>query len=169
MDSEKIGKESRDDLVKEFLEILKEKYDLQNEDLIKLLQKEDTANIPCSIFNEKLGSLESIVKYLKEEREFNYKKIAFLLHRKDGPIGVTYRNAKKKFDEKLNTDSKYFIPLTIFSNTKSSVLENIVSYLKSHYSLNFNEIANLLKRDYKTIWTVYQKFLKKSKLNKHEK
>ncbi len=154
-------------IIKSFLEFLKEKGNIDSSELFKQINKNDQLLIPCSIFNEKLGSLESIVKYMKEEKEFDYNKIASLLFRKSGPIGITYRNANKKHPEKLFIDSKYFIPIEIFSNTKLSVLENITYYLKNN-SLKLHQIAILLHRDDRTIWTTYQKALKKLNLKKGE-
>ena len=148
-------------IIKSFLEFLKEKSNLQPSDIFNLLNKESIIQIPTSIFNKKLGPLESIVKFLKEDKYLDYNKISLLLKRNPGPIGITYRNSKKKFDSRLSLDSKYFIPITIFSNQKLTILENIVFYLKDHYSLNFHKVAVLLSRDDRTIWTVYQKSLKK--------
>ena len=45
------------------------------------------------------------------------------------------------------------IPLSIFSLTKLSALENIVYYLTSKKQLKQTEIAFLLKRNPRTIWT----------------
>ncbi len=109
-----------------------------------------------------MGSLESIVKYLKENLNIKVKKIASLLNRNDKTIWSTFSNAKRKYPEKLiEQESKVNIPISIFGSRKLSVLESIVYYLKENYELSFHEIALILKRDDRTIWTVYQKAKKK--------
>jgi hypothetical protein len=52
------------------------------------------------------------------------------------------------------------VPLSIFPN-KIGALEAIVKYLKENIKMNYSEIAELLNRDDRTIWTVYQRALKK--------
>ncbi len=117
--------------------------------------------IPISIFNTELSTFESIVKYLREEKEYSYKKISEILKRKTGPIGVTYRNAKKKFSAKLDvSDTSIVIPFSIFKQ-KLTILEAVVLHLKES-DLTFGKIAKLLKRDYRTIWTVYSRARRKN-------
>lgn len=62
--------------------------------------------------------------------------------------------------------SRLFIPISIFS-TKLSPAEAIVKYLKEQHYFTYKEIADLLNRDQRGIWTSYdrakkrkQKFLK---------
>jgi predicted transcriptional regulator len=55
------------------------------------------------------------------------------------------------------------IPLRLFSNKKLGVLEVVVKYLKEHTPLSYAEIAKLLNRDQRTIWTTYSKVIKKHK------
>ena len=167
MEREDLIQSNEELVIKSFLEFLKEKCNIQSNDIIKLLKENEQTQIPCSIFNKKLGCLESIVKYLREEKELNYEKIASLLFRKPGSIGVSYRNAKRKYSERFNLDSKYNLSINIFSNTGLSILENITFYLKNHYDLTFHKISVLLQRDDRTIWTVYNKAIKKLKLRKY--
>lgn len=54
------------------------------------------------------------------------------------------------------------LPLSIF-NKKLGMLQATSLYLKDKLNLSFNDIAKLLKRDYKTIWTSYNKAKKKLK------
>jgi len=53
------------------------------------------------------------------------------------------------------------IPSFIFRDRSLSVLEAIVEYLKEQKQLTFHEIAVLLNRDDRTIWTVYTRGKKK--------
>jgi len=57
------------------------------------------------------------------------------------------------------------LPISIF-NKKLGMLEAASLYLKDTLNLSFNEIAELLQRDYKTIWTSYNKAKKKLKNEK---
>lgn len=54
------------------------------------------------------------------------------------------------------------IPVSVF-NEKLGMLEAASLYLKDELDLSFNDIAKLLKRDYKTIWTSYRQAKKKLK------
>ena len=104
------------------------------------------------------SSLESVVKYLKENLNLKYSEIAKLLNRNDRTIWTTYSNSRKKFSKKFVVrDNKYFIPALIISNRSFSVLGSIVSYLKDNFNLKYSQIALLLCRDQRTIWTVYNR------------
>ena len=77
-------------------------------------------------------------------------------------LPTTYNNAKVKRKEKLSVkESKFFIPVSIFKDRKLSVLEALVSYLKDNFNLRYREIAVLLNRDERNIWTVYNRYKKK--------
>ena len=53
--------------------------------------------IPTSIFrNRELGTLEVVVKYLKEKLNMNYHNIGILLNRNERTIWTAYNRAKKK-------------------------------------------------------------------------
>lgn len=129
-------------------------------ELIRQSEKK-TETAPLSIFNKKLGALESIVKYLIE-MELSIKEISLLLNRSPKTIWSTYHQAKKKYPQKFSTfDFTWSMPLELFKSRKTSVLETLVSYLKDHYQLNFKKIAELLERDYQTVWTVYRRSQKR--------
>ena len=134
-------------LFEEFLEFLENKKNLSE------------VNIPISIFdNTELSALEAIVKYLKENVEFNFHEIAEKLNRDDRTIWSTYKNSQKKLLKNfIISDSKYFIPISQFTNRKLGVLESICIYLKESYGLTFHQIAVLLNRNDRTIWSSYNK------------
>ena len=77
--------------------------------------------IALSLFAERdLGSLEVIVKFMKENLSLNYAKIAFLLNRDQRTIWSTYNNAVRKHRSKLVVkDRQYMIPCKIFSDRRS--------------------------------------------------
>lgn len=141
-------------------------YRLVNK-LIKAPVKEEV-KIPISVFkNEHLSALETIVKYLRENLLLSFKQIAALTNRNNASLAVSYRNAKIKLSEKFVEEvSPYSLPVSILQDRKLSVLENIVSYLKDTFGLTYHKIAVLLNRNDRTIWTVYQRAIKKRKHDK---
>jgi len=55
------------------------------------------------------------------------------------------------------------IPLSVLQNENLGPLECIVKFLKEEKNLAFHEIASLLKRDARSIWTSYSQAAKKAK------
>lgn len=53
------------------------------------------------------------------------------------------------------------VPISVFDNDKLSALEAVVKYLKEEQSLKLKEIAAILNRNSKTIWTTYNNASKK--------
>ena len=125
--------------------------------------KNETDSIPLSVFdNKELSSLETICKYLKENCNLSYHEIAIQLNRNDRTIWTTYNNAHKKLEAKFPVSkSEYYLPISIFKERKLSVLETIAVYLKEECNLSFHQIAVLLNRNDRTIWTVYNRGKKK--------
>ena len=145
---------------------------LSSEEIIELVNKflkvpvKEEVKVPISVFNnDYLSSLENIVKYLRENLLLTFKQIGSLTNRNQIALAVTYRNAKKKLEAKfvVTEISPYSIPVSILQDRNISVLENIVSYLKDTFGLTYHNIAVLLNRDDRTIWTVYQRAIKKRK------
>lgn len=131
------------------------------DELIKAREKFQT--IPISVFNDKLSSLETISKYLKENICLNYHEIAVLTGRDERNIWQSYHAAAKKYSNRFELkESKISIPVSILKNTKLSILEVIVQYLKKTHNLRYSEISGLLHRDTRTIWTVYKRALQKN-------
>lgn len=184
--------------LKLLLDNVKEKYNLESEEIINLIYKKDEEfkkedkslynnYIPLLIFhNDKLSALEIIVRYLKENLNKSYHEIALLLNRNDRTIWTTYNNSLKKYNKKIffdrNFDNKNIkkentlfskldsinIPLIIFSIRDKSVLETLVCYLKDQLNISFKEISLLLIKDYQTIYTSYRKGKNRIKKNKKE-
>ena len=150
------------------LEYLKEQG-LSSQEIIGLVNKslkveiKDEVKVPLSVFkNDALSSLETIVKYLRENLLLSFKQIASLTSRNETALAVTYRNARKKMESKFTEEvSPYFIPVSILQNRSLSVLENITCYLKDTFGLTYHKVALLLNRNDRTIWTVYQRAIKK--------
>ena len=156
---ESLSKEKKLELLKELITGLKEELGLK--EVLNLVKKEEF-EIPTSIFNKKTGSLEAIVKFLKENKSLSNTKIASLLKRSQKTIWATYQKAKKKHPESFEVEkAEFFIPLKTLNQRILSVLESIVWYLKQTYDLSFHEIAKILQRNDRTVWTVYQRAKKK--------
>jgi hypothetical protein len=135
------------------LEILDRNYGIKPSQALSIAESRKDAGIPVSIFNSKLGALESIVKYMREDLLLSYANIGKLLGRNAGPIGVTYRRAVLKMPGKLDSSSEIILPFSILGNDKLSVLECISSYLVKQ-GKDWHEIAKIMHRHDKTIWTV---------------
>lgn len=153
-------------ILKLALDEIKEKHNLSSNEILSLAEEKPVAKeilVPVSVFStEELSALGSLCKYLKEELEFSYSKIALLLNRNHRTIWTTYNNAIEKLKERLIVkESRYFVPASVFADRKLSVLEAIVSYLRERYKLRYSEIAVLLNRDERNVWGVYQRKLRK--------
>ena len=127
----------------------------------KILANLDTPNyVPVYIFeNRNYTVLEAIIVYLKERRKLSFRKIASLINRDLRYTYNSYQNAKSK---QLITEYKIIlnpiqIPLKIFLDEKLPALESLVKFLKEENYLSLHEIAKILNRDDRTIWTVYQR------------
>lgn len=146
------------------IDLLQKKYNITDKELIKLISKYHYTkdNIPISILATKLSSFEAIVKYLRENCNMSFKEIGALLNRSIFTIASSYRAAKTKYDKIFEiTISKYNIPTEYIASRRYSVLESIVIYLKQEYNLRFYIIAELLNLNQRTIWTIYNRALKK--------
>ncbi|MBI5797277.1 hypothetical protein HZA98_00045 [Candidatus Woesearchaeota archaeon] len=151
--------------LKEKLRILKERFEILE---AQLNSKEE--QIPLTIFsNKKLSSLETIVKFLKENRELNFTQIANILNRDPRTIWTTYTKAKKKLEQPFKKiSSKHSIPVSALQDRSLGALESICLYLKDSLGLTTSEIALALKRSSKTIWASYHKAKTKSRILKNE-
>ncbi|MBD3249451.1 hypothetical protein GF336_05380 [Candidatus Woesearchaeota archaeon] len=148
--------------IKNVIQRLKQKYHLSTTDILNYSQEDIL--IPCSIFNNNLSPLETVVKYLKENLGLKFSRIGELLGRSSKTVWQAYKNSsKKKLDSVCSAEeSEYSIPISSI-NADLSLLESIVSYLRSHFNLSYHQISLLLKRDERTIWTVYSRAKKKLK------
>ncbi|MBW2991011.1 hypothetical protein KY348_04880 [Candidatus Woesearchaeota archaeon] len=146
----------------EFIKYLEEVYKPELP-RVPVVEKPEEISVPVSVFdNDYLSALEAIVKFLRENKGLRLSQIAGLLARDQRAVGVTYRFARKKMKTILRAPIvKYSLPLTIIADKKLSVLESIVYHLKKTYALSYHDIALLLKRDDRTVWTVYQRALRK--------
>ncbi|MBW2980814.1 hypothetical protein KY360_05350 [Candidatus Woesearchaeota archaeon] len=146
-------------LFKIILNRLKKKYDVSSTEVLSIIREE--IMIPSTIFTKILSPLETDVKYLKENLDLDYSTIAKLLKRNRRAVWQAYKNAVKKYSEKLKPEETEFnIPVSALK-AELSILEATVAYLKDEYRLSYHEIGELLQRDERTIWTVYSRAMKK--------
>ena len=152
---------SKDDIIALLLKHLKDEHHASDEQIRALLAEQET-RLPGAIFaNDKLSGLETIVKFLKENKSRKLHEIAVLLNRDDRSIWTTYNNARKKMKEALaTTPSAFFVPADIFAERRLSVLETLATHLKES-GMTLHEIAVALHRDDRTIWTVCKRAEKK--------
>ena len=123
-------------------------------------------NVPAAIFNQGLSGLESLVFYLKESHGLRFCQIASLLNRDDRTIWDSFDQARKKTPSStlflgLSTSASLLIPLSIFEDRDLGVLEALSAYLKETMQMRYCEIAVLLGKNDRTIWTAYDRAKKK--------
>jgi len=122
-------------------------------------------SIPQSIFKDRtIAVLEALAEYLKDNLKMSYHEIAVLTARNDRTIWTAYNRAKQKREGKemrARERAILTVPFNIFSDRRLSVLEVITEYLKDKKQLTYHEIASMLNRDDRTIWTVYDRVRKK--------
>lgn len=148
-------------IIKEVVERLFTQFNVSSKDILSYLQKPRN-EIPLSIFTKKLSSLETITKFLRENQQLNFVKMAELTNRNQKALCRTYHNAKNKQKESFkDIESEFYFPIHILKNRNLSVLESIVIYLKEKLNLSLIKISSSLKRDPSTIWTIYNRALKK--------
>jgi len=81
-------------------------------------------------------------------------------------VSIGKRKVKAKNSSQktiLENPSGIRIPLRVFRDRNVAVLESITEYLKDEKEMSFHEIAVLLNRDDRTIWTCYNRVKKKRK------
>jgi len=132
------------------------------------LYAEGIRGLPISVLRvSHLSGLESIVKYLRENKKLSYKDISVLLHRNPKTLAVSYAVSKRKRQESYK---EFFdkdiarIPFTSFSENLS-ILESICTHLKS-LGHSYAEIGRLVGRDQRTVWTVCDRARKKLSIQK---
>jgi len=135
-------------LISENQEILK-----SLETFIEVYRQNIEGTIPLEIYTENLGVMEATIKYLKEEKNYNYSEIARKLNRDERTIWTGYKKAlQKKKEGFMIINPKQNIPLTILTDRTKTPLSQIINYLKKRHNMKTRQIADLLKKDYKTIW-----------------
>lgn len=144
------------------LDEITKKHNISVNELMAMTGKKES--IPLTIFENNLSPLECVAKYLHEEEDLSHKQIGVILNRSPKTVWQAYKFSLKKISGKMEVKtSSYFIPFNLLGERKFSILESVVKHLVEDYNLKFSQIANLMKRDDRTIWTVYSRVKKKVK------
>jgi len=139
---------------------LSSKYDMDYDNLLQILKRRQSyVSVPASIFNNALSPLENVVLYLSRKLCLSQTEIANILNRDHTTIWTTLQNAKKKMKSKEyeGKESDILVPIHIFADGKLSVLESLSVYIKERFGLSYHEIAAMLGKDDRTIWTVVKR------------
>ncbi len=118
--------------------------------------EEDVLAIPVGVFASDCTPLQALVSFLHEQKRYSLKEIALLIDRTYRSVSQAYREGVVKED--LLDD--FLIPLNMFS-ANLSILEAVIRYLHVDCSLTFSRIASFLKKDQRTIWTIWDRAQKK--------
>jgi hypothetical protein len=99
----------------------------------------DTQKLELLRKDKSLGALKLLLEHFKESYQINPEELINLLEKpKEGTI-----------------------PLSVFRTGSLSSLEIIVKYLKENLSMTYHQIAVLLNRNDRTIWSTYNNSLRK--------
>jgi len=123
-------------------------------------------SIPLYLLGDRnLTVLEALVEYLKEQVRFNYHQIGVVLKRDERNIRDIYLHAKEKRIGKKSglavPEKIIHIPVSVFADRRISALEALAAHL--HLKFSYHEIAVMLNRDDRTIWTVCHRFKQKTR------
>ncbi|MFH1063698.1 MAG: hypothetical protein V1729_01310 [Candidatus Woesearchaeota archaeon] len=147
--------ESRE-LLRSIIRFMRLNQQLALNELVSLYTENSPQDaIPVSIFARSLSPSESLCKYLKENCNLSFHEIAVLLNRDDRSIWTSYSRASKKSTDPITASKDdVLVPISIFSDRACSILEHVVDYLKTNYSLSNSRIAELTKKHPSAIATV---------------
>ncbi|MCK5713212.1 MAG: hypothetical protein KAI25_10880, partial [Hyphomicrobiaceae bacterium] len=134
---------------------------LSSEKIVRLINLPQES-IPVSVFNTDLPPLEAVVFYLNKFTHI--RKIAELLGRSEKTIWTTHKNSSGK-EVVIDESGRLRVPVKILADRRFSILENVVRYLRDGIGLRQVEIANMLGKDRRAVWTVYNRAKKKGAIN----
>ncbi|MBU1051523.1 MAG: hypothetical protein KJ718_03130, partial [Nanoarchaeota archaeon] len=129
--------------------------------LTEAIKVKPEIKVPIDIFKQAIGPSEALCKFLKENKGLTYHEIALTLNRNDRTVWLNYRNAVGKKETKIKVSRKTLhIPVNIFTDRRLSILETAVNYLREK-GLKNAEVAELLNKDPRNIWTLYSRAVRK--------
>ncbi len=116
--------------------------------------------LPLAIFSTSLSPLEATVMYLRRQG-CTFACISQILRKQPSTISTTYYNAQKKqSEEPIISPDGLCVPTSIFASGLAT-LEAVSLYLQRNRGLRIVNIAKLLGKDNKVIWTSIQRAKKK--------
>jgi len=146
------------------LEHLQNHYNIAPEEALRLIKEKEDLSVPLSVFERfELTFLEALVKYLHENLSMRFSQIAKSLNKNPVSIWGCYKKSKAKHPNQFSPDlSKGEVPLVIFTSKKYTISEALVHYLSQERKMRYIDIAKLLNRDSRTIWSLARRALKKN-------
>ncbi len=122
------------------------------------LQPQESITVPVGIFSAKLGTLEAVTKYLKENKELRLYRIATLLKRDPRTVWGAYQSSTQKSPEPFaispdRAQENLELPLEIFTDRALGMLESLTWYMRERLGMHYTAIAKIIRRDYSTVWT----------------
>ena len=75
---------------------------------------------------------------------------------------VSYGEVIDFLEEKRQERESPQVPLSIFRDRDLGSLEALTKFLRDHHDMGYSEIANLLNRDARTIWSSYNRACEKN-------
>ncbi|MGV8150630.1 MAG: hypothetical protein ACP5NV_02780 [Candidatus Woesearchaeota archaeon] len=151
------------------LQLKNEKIDIllkkSKEELVQIILGMEDYSVPINVLSAGLHPLQAIVKYLHEEKKLKIRHISILLNRNVQTIWTSYRQVKSKkipsknSRKKISNQNQISIPLSILSKNNNSILESTVHYLNSVHKMPQAQIAKLLGKSIKTIWTCNNRYI----------
>ena len=133
----------------------------------KIKSEETSSDIPITIFTTSLSPLESLTRFLKDNKGKKLVEISRITSRSSAALSAAYKNSGSQKFEIIETE--YKIPLKEFEdNSDLSILEIVVNYLEKK-DMKHSEIAKILGRDVRTIWTLQKRASNKIELRKEVK
>lgn len=149
----------REKIINNLMKAMQKEYRLSRRQLMKNIETEH--KIPVALFSRELGGLEAVTKYMKENLNMRYKEIADTLSRDERTIWTAYRKSIEKEKRPIMIKEKTIeIPLSIFKKGNLTVLEAVITYLVKK-GLRFKDVADLIDRDQRNVWTLYSRAIKK--------
>ena len=148
------------DMFAQIAERLKQNYNYSNEEIHGLWNNDENLHVPVAIFAGKLSPAEALTKFLKEKLDLGYHEISELIGRNERSVWANYKRAVKKMPWPLEISNSILVPVHIF-NSKTSILESLVSYLKEAKKMRNKKIAQVLNKNQSNIWTLYNRANKK--------
>ena len=146
---------------------MREKYNIDLGKLVEIAKEGEVEkkeiSVPVEIFRQGISPAEALCKYFKENLGLRFSQIADIINRNERTVWINYRDAMKKMKEKIKLRRKALISVSaeIFADRRLSILEALVSYFKKN-GLRNSEIAEIIGKDQRNIWTLYSRALKKS-------
>ena len=131
------------------------------------LKYEGEIYLPATIFQNSFTPFQIIIKYLRDDLNLSNKQVALLLNRDLKTTWAVYKSIKDK-SSLLFKESPFHIPLSIFKDKRLSAFEALVNFLKN-LDLTYAEIARLLNKDQRTIWTIHSRIKNKMQLEENER